>query len=247
MKLDNEQMEKITQLMASGVIDANIQKDILDTWFGNKMITGTFTNQYMQMPITSSSYTGSNTTPPWPMSYHMPSVTEQYPITNLAWTEFKHSGDLPSEVKSLYNNNNLINMYFKEVSLLDTEKFVARLENTRLKQNRKFNTLELSMGHTYDPWYRSISSHQRKHYTALHIDNRFGDETELQIRVGPNHQESILIWGFSSTINKKPITLILYTIAELEYVNSKKKNSHLKFIHPYMCSISDDYHLRHTP
>jgi hypothetical protein len=203
-------------------------------------------------------YTTSNTTPPWPMTAigSAPSVTDKYPITNIAWTEVRVFRDYPSEIKSSYGQNNLSHTYFQEVCLLtyfqevcllNGEKFVARLENTRLKQDRKLNDVQLSMGHTYDPWYRSISSHQRTHYNHLYLDNRHTSEVEFQLSVGANHQTSMLIWGFSSTIDRQPISLILYTIAELEYVNAKKKDAHLKFIHPYMCNISEDYNLRHTP
>jgi hypothetical protein len=222
-----------------------IKKDILDQM--GLPLSALFTGSYII--ANSYPYPASSTTPPWPMSAigSAPSVTDRYPITNFAWTQVRVLSDYPSEIKSLYSQNNLIAQYFQEVCLLDSDKFIARLEHTRPKQDTKFKSLTLTKGSTYDPWYRSISAHQRMHYTDLHVDNRYKGEIELQIKVGSNHQECALIWGFVSTIDKQRISLILYTVAEMEYVNSKKKDAHLKFIHPYMCNVADDYHLRHTP
>lgn len=201
------------------------------------------------MGQTKSSYSVSSTTPPWPMTAigSAPSVTDSYPITNFAWTQIRLLSDYPLEIKSLYTQNNLIQQYFQEVCLLDSDKFVARLEHTRPKQDTKFKSLTLTKGSTYDPWYRSISAHQRTHYSNLFLFSKYSSEAEFQLSVGTNHQTSMLVWGFFSTIDGQPISLILYTIAELEYVNSKKKDTHLKFIHPYMCNIAENYHLRHEP
>ena len=170
-----------------------------------------------------------NTNPPF-------SVTDKYPITNTHYVQFIMKSQLPNDLRIFVNNDVAIDRYFTEACLMNGENFVANLLNIR-----KAVTV------TYDPWYRSISTHQHSTYPELNVGkSTYGSYygmQHFQIKVGPNHEEVLLVWALRSTISGNPINIFLYSFAKFEYIDKRKTESHLKSIHPYMVNTSDSYDL----
>ena len=170
-----------------------------------------------------------NTNPPF-------SVTDKYPITNTHYVQFIMKSQLPDDLLIFVNNDVAMDRYFTEACLMNGENFVANLLNIR-----KAVTV------TYDPWYRSISTHQHSTYPELNVGtgsygNYYGMQ-QFQIKVGPNHEEVLLVWALRSTISGNPINIFLYSFAKFEYIDKRKTERHLKSIHPYMVNTSDSYDL----
>ena len=166
------------------------------------------------------------------------SVTQQYPITNAHYTQFVMKSQLPNDLRIFVNNDVAIDRYFTEACLMDGENFVANLLNIRK-----------GVTATYDPWYRSISTHQHSTYPELSVGkgsygNYYGMQ-QFQIKFGPNYEEILLVWALRSTISGKPINIFLYTFAKFEYINKRKMENHLKSIHSYMVNTNDNYDLMH--
>ena len=171
-----------------------------------------------------------------------PSVTIQYPITNIHYTQFHMKSQLPNDLLIFVNNDVSVRQYFTEADLMDGENFVANLLNIRK-----------GVTTTYDPWYRSISYHQHDTYPELNVGRSTYGMQQFQIKVGPNHEEALLVWALRSTISGNPINIFLYTFAKFEYLADgtekefkhwyKRMRGHLKSIHPYMVNISDTYDL----
>jgi hypothetical protein len=164
------------------------------------------------------------------------SVTQQYPITNAHYTQFVMKSQLPNDLRIFVNNDVAIDRYFTEACLMDGENFVANLLNIRK-----------GVTATYDPWYRSISTHQHSTYPELHVGkgtygNYYGMQ-QFQIKFGPNYEEILLVWALRSTISGNPINIFLYSFAKFEYIDKRKTEKHLKSIHPYMVNTSDSYDL----
>lgn len=164
------------------------------------------------------------------------SVTQKYPITNTHYVQFIMKSQLPNDLRIFVNNDVAIDRYFTEACLMNGENFVANLLNIR-----KAVTV------TYDPWYRSISTHQHSTYPELNVGkgsygNYYGMQ-QFQIKVGPNHEEVLLVWALRSTISGSPINIFLYSFAKFEYIDKRKTEKHLKSIHPYMVNTSDSYDL----
>jgi hypothetical protein len=164
------------------------------------------------------------------------SVTQQYPITNAHYTQFVMKSQLPNDLRIFVNNDVAIDRYFTEACLMDGENFVANLLNIRK-----------GVTATYDPWYRSISTHQHSTYPELSVGkgsygNYYGMQ-QFQIKFGPNYEEILLVWALRSTISGNPINIFLYSFAKFEYINKRKTEKHLKSIHPYMVNTSDSYDL----
>jgi hypothetical protein len=164
------------------------------------------------------------------------SVTQQYPITNAHYTQFVMKSQLPNDLRIFVNNDVAIDRYFTEACLMDGENFVANLLNIRK-----------GVTATYDPWHRSISTHQHSTYPELSVGkgtygNYYGMQ-QFQIKVGLNHEEILLVWALRSTISGNPINIFLYSFAKFEYIDKRKMEKHLKSIHPYMVNTSDSYDL----
>lgn len=164
------------------------------------------------------------------------SVTRQYPITNAHYTQFVMKSQLPNDLRIFVNNDAAIDRYFTEACLMGGENFVANLLNIRK-----------GVTATYDPWHRSISTHQHSTYPELSVGkgtygNYYGMQ-QFQIKVGLNHEEILLVWALRSTISGNPINIFLYSFAKFEYIDKRKTEKHLKSIHPYMVNTSDSYDL----
>jgi pantothenate kinase len=143
---------------------------------------------------------------------------------------------LPNDLRIFVNNDVAIDRYFTEACLMDGENFVANLLNIRK-----------GVTATYDPWHRSISTHQHSTYPELSVGkgtygNYYGMQ-QFQIKVGLNHEEILLVWALRSTISGNPINIFLYSFAKFEYIDKRKTEKHLKSIHPYMVNTSDSYDL----
>jgi hypothetical protein len=180
------------------------------------------------------------------------SVISDYPITNPSWWKLYTTQDAATNDAKLYDtmsNIPLVDEYVRSICLLNGEVFLSRLEDARPKTDSnaaavKGNHSQLSVGHTYDPWWRDISLHGEKYYQKIrYIETGIHANSTIQVKVGPNHEELLLTWVFVSTINKIPIYLMLYTFAKFAYVNKKKKEKHELCIHPYMCSNAANYDL----
>jgi hypothetical protein len=195
-----------------------------------KILTGTGTD--IPQIHKTSSYTTDTI-----MSFSLPfSVTQQYPITNTHYTQFIMKSQLPDDLRIFVNNDVAIDRYFTEACLMDGENFVANLLNIRK-----------GVTATYDPWHRSISTHQHSTYPELSVGkgtygNYYGMQ-QFQIKVGPNHEEILLVWALRSTISGNPINIFLYSFAKFECIDKRKTEKHLKSIHPYMVNTSDSYDL----
>lgn len=233
-------------------VSSGINKDLMD------MLTKSIQDQVYNIPSTYSTIavSGSVTSPPWPMptsSTPVPSVTDRYPITNTAWWKATSIRDFPYSDQKLLNamkSSNGISGYIANTFLLEGELFFARLENVRPKETIEATDThpQLGMGFTYDPWYRSITTHRGQHYSKIYRTQAgFEGEVSFQTTIGANYEEQLLLWGFNSTIDKTPINLYLYTFAEFEYVNKRKKERHLSAIHPYMASNAENYNLNENP
>jgi hypothetical protein len=164
------------------------------------------------------------------------SVTQQYPITNAYYTQFVMKSQLPDDLRIFVNNDAAIDRYFTEACLMDGENFVANLLNIRK-----------GVTATYDPWHRSISTHQHSTYPELSVGkgsygNYYGMQ-QFQIKIGPKYEEILLVWALRSTISGNPINIFLYSFAKFEYIDKRKMEKHLKSIHPYMVNTSDSYDL----
>jgi hypothetical protein len=224
-------------------LDNDINKSIMDILLKDVHST-------MNIPpniLTSSSYASPSSVinTPWSMP---PSVITDYPITNYSW--YKIGRDeysiKDSKLVDTIKGNVGVQNYLNNLYLLHGECFFSRLEDARPKEdkNENDNHPSLSKGHTYDPWFRNITSHRGTYYQKIsYAEAGFDSETSFQIKVMPNYEEVLLMWGFSSTINKVPIYLFLYTFADFAYVNVRKKDNHMKSIHPYMASDVADYNL----
>ena len=160
------------------------------------------------------------------------SVTQKYPITNTHYKQFHMKAQLPDDLLIFVNNDVAIRQYFTEVCLMDGENFVANLLNIRK-----------GVVDTHDPWHRSISTHQHSTYPELNTYGNYYGMQQFQIKVGPNHEEVLLVWALRSTISGNPINIFLYAFAKFEYIDKRKTESHLKSIHPYMVNTSDSYDL----
>lgn len=190
-----------------------------------------------QMCITGS-YITNNTVATASTNTNLPfSVTTQYPITNTHYVQFHMKAQLPHDLLVYVNNDVAVRQYFTEACLMDGENFIANLLNIR-----KGVTV------TYDPWYRSISTHQHSTYPELNVGQgaygKYYGMQKFQTMIGPNHEEVLLVWALRSTISGKPINIFLYSFAKFDYIDKRKMENHLKAIHPYMVNISDDYDLK---
>ena len=191
-----------------------------------------------QMCITGS-YTTNNTKAPASTNTNPPfSVTDQYPITNTHYKQFHTKPQLPDDLLMHVNNDAAVDEYFTEACLMNGENFVANLLNIR-----KGVTV------TYDPWYRSISTHQHSTYPELHVGKggygSYYGMQQFQIMIGPDHEKVLLTWALRSSITGKPVNIFLYSFAKFEYINKRKMENHIKSIHPYMVNTSDNYDLLH--
>jgi hypothetical protein len=206
--------------------------------------------------------TSSKTNVPWQMV--LPSVLTEYPITNKVWWKFEH-GSIIRDDRLEYEHIKVpaLYRYISAARLLNAECFFAKLEDTRPKRNEqvtlmknipvdiedtkeslKTSCMTVQMGHTYDPWYRSITEHRSSHYKSTRFSEvGFDMNAAIQMNVGSNHEDVILFWGFESTINKTPIYLILYTFATFAYTDRRQKENHMQIIHPYNCSTTEKYDL----
>jgi len=214
---------------------ANMNKN-LDLYedISNILSTGSWAPQTW---ITSSYITNKtmatasiNTNPPF-------SVTDKYPITNTHYMQFIMKSQLPDDLLIFVNNDVAIRQYFTEACLMNGENFVANLLNIRK-----------GVTATYDPWYRSISTHQHSTYPELSMGKgsygSYYGMQHFQIKFGPNHEEVLLVWALRSTISGNPINIFLYSFAKFEYIDKRKMEKHLKSIHPYRVNISSNYDLQ---
>jgi len=187
-----------------------------------------------QMVITGS-YSTNNIVPTFNINPPF-SVTQQYPITNAHYVQFVMKSQLPNDLRIFVNNDVAIDRYFTEACLMDGENFVANLLNIRK-----------GVTDTYDPWYRSISTHQHSTYPELNVGKGsyggYYGMQKFQIKVGPDHETVLLVWALRSTISGNPINIFLYSFAKFEYIDKRKTEKHLKSIHPYMVNTSDSYDL----
>lgn len=157
---------------------------------------------------------------------HSPSkishVVDEYPITNHSW--WSYGIGLTVRDQLLHDtiiSDATVNRYLNEVRLLDVDIFFARLENSRMTRDRK----KALVGNTYDPWWRNISSHKHNHYTQIGLDK------EVSFHLGNN--KHLVVWGFHSSINKRPINLFLYHFFDMDNSDIVEKRAYLDLMHPY--------------
>lgn len=186
----------------------------------------------------------SVTNPPLPIST---SVINKYPIKNGAWWKYSFQNKVyDPQLETAFQSIPSLVKYFHNISMLNGEVFMARLENTRPKRTKEKTEVHpnLYMGNTYDPWWRSISEHRSNHYTKIpSLETGFDCDREFQVTVQSNSEEVLIFWGFNSSIDKTPIYLFLYTFAKFAYVDRLNRESHLNAIHPYFCSTLANYDL----
>lgn len=150
-------------------------------------------------------------------------VVDEYPITNHSWWEYGIGLTLKDQLlHDIIKSDATVSRYLNEIKLMDADIFFARLDNARLIRD---NT-KATAGNTYDPWWRNISYHRHNHYKAISLDK------ELSFHLGDN--KHIAIWGFHSSINKRPINLFLYHFFDIDNMDIQAKRDYLDSIHPYM-------------
>lgn len=184
------------------------------------------------------------TNPPWPMP---PSVLIKYPIKNGAWWRYAFQNKVyDPKLEAAFQSIPSLVKYFHNISMLNGEVFMAKLEDTRPKRSKDKTEVHptLSIGHTYDPWWRSITEHTSDHYKKISPhETGFDCDVKFQITVQSNSEEVLVFWGFNSSIDKTPIYLILYTFVKFAYVDKFNIESHLNAIHPYRSNASSNYDL----
>ncbi len=161
---------------------------------------------------------------------HSPSkisyVVDEYPITNHSWWSYGISFMMKDQLlHDTINSDTTVGRYMKEISLMEADIFFARLDNARLVRD---NTKAIA-GNTYDPWWRNISYHKNNHYKATTID------TVISFHLGDN--KHLAIWGFYSSINKRPINLFLYHFFDIDNSEILEKRYYLDAVHPYMVRV----------
>lgn len=193
---------------------------------------------------TSSGAAGSGTWKTVPL--FDTTVLTEYPITNHAWWKFETKANMPDDnlVKTVMSSSLLNQCIDSIIYDRQQETFFAKLEDTRPKEQSVTDYgLVLNLGNTYDPWYRNITAHRSTHYKNIFIDNYGSGPVDIQCSVGANFENIILLWAYTSTIKKQPITLVLYTFVQFAYVNKRKRQDRIKFIEPYMASDAKNYDL----
>lgn len=171
-------------------------------------------------------------------------VDKTYPITNPAYVRI----DTPSEFTYILGDvcniqkNNAEDLI---AELLNTEAerniYVSRLKDARYHVHvPEKRTLPdwLIEGNVYDPWYRDITSNGVNHFKILRYE-----PATFQIKVEANSSTDLVIWTYSSTVNKLPISLVIYDIIKKAYTSKKKVNAFMKSISPLSNRISTNYDL----
>lgn len=186
-------------------------------------------------------HTSSNTTAP-----AQTALLTKYPITNNAYTLVTNYSHFPDEIIELHDNHAPINRFIGTIPFSNQFVFIARLENTRFKKediSEKMNKLGIHEGNTCDPWFRNISSCREKFIIrSLEPEDReWVGYREFQTKVLSNSEEILSFWTLRTSIEKKPIYLILYTIMKLGYIPKIKRQSHIDLISPYNCNIAPNY------
>ena len=158
---------------------------------------------------------------------HSPSkishVVDEYPITNHSWWSYGIGLVLKDQLLlGTILSDATFGKYMNEIRLMDADIFFARLDNARMIRD---NTKAIA-GNTYDPWWRNISLHKHNHYKQI------GPDKEISFHLGNNNQ--LAVWGFHSSINKRPINLFLYHFFDMDNSEVVVKRNHLDAIHPYM-------------
>jgi hypothetical protein len=158
---------------------------------------------------------------------HSPSkishIVDEYPITNHSWWSYGIGFTMKDQLlHDTITTDSTVGRYMNEIRLMDADIFFARLDNTRMVRD---NT-KVTAGFTYDPWWRNISYHRHNHYKGISLDK------ELSFHLGDN--KHLAIWGFHSSIDKRPINLFLYHFFDIDDSDIMEKRAYLDSIHPYM-------------
>jgi hypothetical protein len=85
----------------------------------------------------------------------------------------------------------------------------------------------IKVGGVYDPWGRCISEHGVAQYKLVaHL-------APDSIKVLSSKQEAITVWVYTTTVDKNPVTIILYCIFEMIYTVKTKIKKHMEYIEPF--------------
>ena len=153
-------------------------------------------------------------------------IMDEYPITNHSWWSYGIGFTVKDQLlHDTIISNSTVSRYMNEIELMDADIFFARLENARMVRDN----IRVTAGFTYDPWWRNISYHRYNHYKQI------GPDKELSFHIGDN--KHIAIWGFNSSINKKPINLFLYHFFDIDNSDTPEKRAYLDSTHPYMIVV----------
>lgn len=187
-----------------------------------------------------------------------PPITEKYPITNPAYTEFIEKDDTPLSFscpvmtalgltitnfssgtphQAVFDALKNAGAFAKDVSL-----FVARLKYARCHDDSACPDKNgdddglLKNGHTYDPWYRDISNFNKVRYELL-LCNGYATATEA------NHNNRLMLWLYGTTVAGTKINVLLYEPIAMSYVNKRRTKKHLDAIAPYSVYTETEYNL----
>jgi hypothetical protein len=163
----------------------------------------------------------------YPVAPYSPSkishIVDEYPITNHSWWSYGIGFTMKDQLlHDTIATDSIVGRYMNEIRMLDADIFFARLNNARLVRD---NTKAIA-GNTYDPWWRNISFHNHNHYKQI------GPDKEVSFHLGD--KKHLAVWGFYSSINKRPINLFLYHFFDIDNDLPITKRDYLDSIHPHM-------------